>query len=136
MGTCLSVRLEGTVGAGSGSGETISAACTPELCAFWVLWEDQRSDRLLHADGWVPNVKCKRKEKSGICETKELLHEKKAPCSAEDVTWISSDSISMAELLPVVKGGELGAPRSHQGRNERGGRQGCQQDGRAQTSWW
>lgn len=64
LGTCLSVCLDVTVLAGSVSVEAISAAWTPELCPFCVLWEDQSSDRLILADGWVPNVKCNRKEKS------------------------------------------------------------------------
>lgn len=146
VGTCLSVRLEVTVVAGSVSVEAISAAWTPELRPFCVLWEDQRSDRLILADGWVPNVKCKRKEKSCICDTKELLHEKKAPCSAEDVTWISSDSISVEELgkphlLPIAKGGELRAPRSNQeegvGAEMKGeeGKDASRMAG-AQAFWW
>lgn len=111
--------MEATDRAGSVSDEAISAAWTPELCPICALWEDQRLDRLILADGWVPNVKGTRKEIGCIYGTQESLHEKKAPCSAEDLTWISSDGISVEmlgkpHLLPIAKGEELGAPRSNQ----------------------
>lgn len=57
------------------------------------------------------------KKRVAICDTKELLHEKKALVLLR--TWISSDSTSVEEvekphLLPVAEGEELGTPRSNE----------------------